>query len=560
MDSLPASMETSYASPHRAIKTEEDCLSDIYNVSDRGYLKKTFGTIPRYRSKSTAQLSTPMTSRSTSISGDHELIAEDDFIKNENDESYIGKGNSLHNRSTPPASSPERGASPSGRRKSVPYMTQQNPRNISPSPSTSQESVGSSIFVDESSTNAGKSTSNKDDKMTSFDFEPKVEAVQRQTTRGRIQHPERRAPRPERKPRPGSPPILPPVKNRKPSVHTSTTSIPIVSRLAKISTPDRPIKIGGNSQNHTPGDLGAQEDLPRSRSLKSISLCPTFASSFGSDDDIPTSEEMVQEAAKTITDSTNRFMVDRLLRAWPSVRTLQISSSIHDDPSTSVSDDSRDIYTDYGSDYHPQLTSGRLQNFGKDTRNNLKFVETQQDFLGLSKQAMEIEKQIPQSSSRPLPSLPRVPGMFKALYHDAERNSLEYLEFSEDEEISDRDDGHYRSGSIVRSHKSGGPEVPGGDRSLKRGRTESVDWCPAPFVDDDMPSDEEIAEIGKEDFERSVSNKPKRQKVVGDRIGKNEGTISREPKEAVDGAQDTLFAQMGECPMVAVPNDEIGSK
>jgi hypothetical protein len=563
MDTLPASMETSYASPHRAIKAEEDCLSDIYNVSDRGYVKKTFSTIPRDRSKSIAQLSTPMASRPTSIAGDQELIAEDFFVKNESDESCIGERKALHNRSTPPASSPERCASSIQRQKPAPFILKQNPKKISPSPTISHKNVGNSIFVDESPTDARKWTSKEGDKTTSVDLEPKLGGLWRPTVRNRIQQPATSATSPERMLRPEPPPVLPPVKIRKPSGQTSTASVHIAFRLAKISTPDRPITIRENARIHTPGSLGTREDLSSLRNPKSVSLCPNFASSFGPDDDIPPSEKMRQEAAKAITDSTNKFMAKRLSRVSPSLRNRQLSSSIQDDPSASANDDSRDIYTDYGRDFHLQLTPEQLdllQKFEQDTRNSEKFIETQQDFVSLGKRVMDIEKKMLQSSSRPLPLLSRVPGMFKALHDDNERNRLEYLEFSEDEETSDGSESHYTSRSIAGFHKSGRPMVPGQDRGMKRGRTESVNWHPGLFVDNDVPSDEEIVEIGKEDFEKSERNKPKRQKVIGDEIGKASDAISREPEEAVDAEQDLLYEEVKERLAATVTNNEIGSK
>lgn len=563
MDTLPASMETTYASPHRAIKAEEDCLSDIYNVSDRGHVKKTISTIPRDRSKSTAQLSTPLASRPTSIAGDQELVAEDFFVKNENDEGCIGERKALQNRSTPPTSSPERCASPIQRQKLVPFILKRNPRKISPSPTISHKSIGNSIFVDESPTDTRKWTSKGDDKTASVDLESKIGGLRRPTIRSRIQQPVTRATSPERMLRPEPPPILPPVKIHKPSGQTPIASVPIAFRLTKISTPDRPITIRENARNHTPGSLGTREDLSRLRNPKSVSLSPTFASSFGPDDDIPPSEKMRQEAAKAITDSTNRFLAKRLSRVSPSLRNRQVSLSIQDDTSASTNDHSRDIYTDYGSDYHIQLTPeplDLLRKFGQDTRNSEKFVKIQQDFVSLGKRVMEIEKTMPESSSRQVPLLSRVPGMFKALHDDNERNRLEYLEFSEDEEASDRSESQYRSGPIAEFHKSGHHGVPGDDRGMKRNRTQSVIWHPGLFVDNDVPSDEEIVEIGKEDFEKSERNKPKRQKVVDDEIGKEADAISREPKEAVDADQDVFCEEVKECLTATVTDNEIGSK
>lgn len=559
-------LERSSLAPGTPIKAERDSLTDIYDASPRSHVYQAASHGQRQQSRSTAQLSTPI----SSPEGKCPKCCPDEghrMVRLEFEHESYGRQNVVDGSCTPPASVTERDKS------TIKFASRRVPTTPQRSSPTALHELASNQDIQESSVRA------KTQSTTSTLLEkPMGDVLSRTKTRAlstlgtcmvssrsnqpqKGQQPLTKLPVSGRMQCNEPPPILPPLKVRPATSRILTaTAVPTNRAATLFLTPKRTLHVSENITKKTtccklmcsqctPKDiweeygLGHPEKRPNVPRLKSLSACPSSVLSFGSNDEVPSLDEMYRTAGRALNNSTKTFVLERLSEISPSLKysdkSLQFGDRI---PDAADKGDSGNIYDDITDGNFPQKDPRRMlfrkarkcvtDQCGRD------LIDTSQRLQTIGEDVKKGEKKLSQIPSRKLRSFSAANDLSKKVQiikNNVNQNGENESLVGEDEDSSSEfEDGQSRK-SLTRASQG----IKRSSRSIERAREAMDDWQPT-----NSDNEEDLMEINREVFTESESRRKKRHKCQSEDDERNSAPKNPIPEETgTEGEGITSFAK-----------------
>lgn len=527
--------------PNRNVKAEYENASDIYNATPRSCADRIPSLAPRYRSKSTAQLSTPVASPNTKRER-HSSIESNEAIKSEISQIIVRTEPCHYDVCTPPISSPEINTSAIRKIREVLKERKEN---------------SDTVLKNGTETRLGQKVS-----IHGGNHKPEAKTTNASTT-----------------PRPEPQPILPPPKVlRSGSKTMSSTPVSNAGSLVNNSTTKCPTPAGDSNANKkaccnlmcshcTPKavweeyGLGPPKSRPHIPAVKSVSLCPSSVSSFGPNDDIPSPQKMREEAGKIIVEST-RTVTSKQLSRVPQSENSQSKLRLVE-PSEKNKD--TDVYNDFaandilGTPQRAAIHKALEQLAGRTHKD----VDQWRQGCDKVKKAVSEYKDVVRS--RPCRSLRSQSNTQNDLGKKLQVVDIEeevgqieqnFAEESSSEDVEDQEDNQHDSDSEPETPSEARSEI----RGTKRARASIDSWQPQMFDDYAMSDCDDLMEIDKDVFEQSENKRQKRNKNDTQVVREETSLSNSISKGETVARNEHIPGPDADCDSAAVPPDEVSGK